>query len=147
MVYLSGTDTTDLHEALEQLARRSDELERSNAELERFAGVVSHDLRSSLTAVTGFLMLLERRHGHELDDDGRVAAGLRGRGERAHALAGGGPARVRARGSTPDASRSRSTSRARPPRGATVAPARPSRRPGCRSCARCRASSSSCWRT
>jgi PAS domain S-box-containing protein len=71
MVYLSGTDTTDLHEALEQLARRSDDLERSNAELDRFAGVVSHDLRSSLTAVSGFLMLLERRYGHELDEDAR----------------------------------------------------------------------------
>jgi PAS domain S-box-containing protein len=71
MVYLSGTDVTDLHEALEQLARRSDELERSNAELDRFAGVVSHDLRSSLTAVTGFLMLLERRHADELGDDAR----------------------------------------------------------------------------
>ena len=67
MVYLSGTDVTDLHEALEQLARRTDELERSNAELDRFAGVVSHDLRSSLTAVSGFLTLLERRHGHELE--------------------------------------------------------------------------------
>ena len=43
MVYLSGTDVTDLHEALEQLARRSEELERSNAELDRFAGVVSHE--------------------------------------------------------------------------------------------------------
>ncbi len=71
MVYLSGTDVTDLHEALEQLARRTDELERSNAELDRFAGVVSHDLRSSLTAVSGFLTLLERRHGNELSDEGR----------------------------------------------------------------------------
>ena len=60
LVYLSGTDVTDLHEALEQLAgertrsvRRTAELERSNAELERFASVVSHDLRQSLTAVTG----------------------------------------------------------------------------------------------
>ncbi len=71
MVYLSGTDVTDLHEALEQLARRTDELERSNAELDRFAGVVSHDLRSSLTAVYGFLTLLERRHGDELSEHGR----------------------------------------------------------------------------
>ena len=60
------TDVTDLHEALEQLAgertrsvRRTAELERSNAELERFASVVSHDLRQSLTAVSGFLALLE----------------------------------------------------------------------------------------
>jgi signal transduction histidine kinase len=71
MVYLSGTDVTDLHEALEELARRSGELERSNAELDRFAGVVSHDLRSSLTSVAGFLLLLERRHGDELSEPAR----------------------------------------------------------------------------
>jgi PAS domain S-box-containing protein len=64
MVYLSGTDVTDLHEALDDLAR-------SNAELERFAGVVSHDLRSSLTAVAGFLALLERRHADELGEEAR----------------------------------------------------------------------------
>ena len=68
LVYLSAMDVTDLHEALEQLAgertrsvRRTAELERSNAELERFASVVSHDLRQSLTAVSGFLALLESR--------------------------------------------------------------------------------------
>ena len=73
LVYLSGTDVTDLHEAVEQLAgertrsvRRTAELERSNAELERFASVVSHDLRQSLTAVSGFLALLESRHGAAL---------------------------------------------------------------------------------
>lgn len=75
MVYLSGTDVTDLHEALEQLARRTSELERSNAELDRFAGVVSHDLSSSLTAVAGFLTLLERRHGAELSKDAQRLLG------------------------------------------------------------------------
>ena len=73
LVYLSGTNVTDLHEALEQLAgertssiRRNAELERSNTELERFASVVSHDLRQSLTAMSGFLALLESRHGAAL---------------------------------------------------------------------------------
>jgi PAS domain S-box-containing protein len=61
MVYLSGTDVTDLHEALADLAR-------SNDELDRFASVVSHDLRQSLTAVLGFLTLLESRHGEMMDD-------------------------------------------------------------------------------
>jgi PAS domain S-box-containing protein len=58
-----------------ELRRQTAELERSNAELERFASVVSHDLRQSLTSVTGFLMLLERRHAHDLDDDGRRLLG------------------------------------------------------------------------
>ena len=148
MVYLSGTDVTDLHEALEQLARRSDELERSNAELEAFAGVVSHDLRSSLTAVTGFLALLERRHGARARRRGARAAGVGRRGERAHALARGGPARLRARGSLRPRARARRRGCARTPRGAsTWRPARASRRSRCRWCARCRASSSSCWRT
>jgi PAS domain S-box-containing protein len=61
MVYLSGTDVTDLHEALADLAR-------SNDELDRFASVVSHDLRQSLTAALGFLALLESRHGGELSE-------------------------------------------------------------------------------
>ena len=94
LVYLSGTDVTDLHEALEQLAgertrsvRRTAELERSNAELERFAAVVSHDLRQSLTAVSGFLALLESRHGAALTPDAAELLALaREGGERMHAL-------------------------------------------------------------
>jgi PAS domain S-box-containing protein len=94
LVYLSGTDVTDLHDALDQLAgertrsvRRTAELERSNAELERFASVVSHDLRQSLTAVSGFLALLESRHGAALAPDAATLLALaREGGERMHAL-------------------------------------------------------------
>jgi PAS domain S-box-containing protein len=67
--------------------RQTVELERSNAELERFASVVSHDLRQSLTSVTGFLALLERRHAPALDDDGRRLLGYAiESGARMHAL-------------------------------------------------------------
>ena len=94
LVYLSATDVTDLHEAVEQLAgertrsvRRTAELERSNAELERFAGVVSHDLRQSLTAVSGFLALLESRFGAQLPEGAEALLALaRESSERMHSL-------------------------------------------------------------
>jgi PAS domain S-box-containing protein len=80
MVYLSGTDVTDLHEALTELAR-------SNDELDRFASVVSHDLRQSLTAVCGYLALLDSRHGEALGDDAHyLLESAREGGERMRAL-------------------------------------------------------------
>lgn len=44
------------------LVAQTVELERSNAELERFAFVASHDLREPLQVVDGFLDLVEARH-------------------------------------------------------------------------------------
>src|SRR4051812_1507322 len=80
MVYLSGTDVTDLHEALAELGR-------SNDELDRFASVVSHDLRQSLTAVCGFLALLDSRHGAGMDEGAHyLLESAREGGERMRAL-------------------------------------------------------------
>jgi signal transduction histidine kinase len=55
----------------ESLRTSQTELARSNAELERFAYVASHDLREPLRTITSFLGLLDRRHRDRLDDDGR----------------------------------------------------------------------------
>jgi PAS domain S-box-containing protein len=67
----SGEDITARRKTEEALARKTMELERSNAELDQFASAVSHDLKEPLHTIGGFAELLRQRSADRIDTKGR----------------------------------------------------------------------------
>jgi signal transduction histidine kinase len=75
-----------LERGREQLEVSNAELTRSNAELEQFASVTSHDLQAPLTTISMYAELLERRRGEPADGDLDLVDGIRGATQQARAL-------------------------------------------------------------
>lgn len=61
-------DISERYESEQQIRDYTEELERTNEELERFAYVASHDLKEPLRMVSSFCGLLQERYADQLDE-------------------------------------------------------------------------------
>ena len=64
-------DITEQRRITDLLQATTDELRRSNADLDQFAAIASHDLREPLRMITNYATLLQNRLGEKLDDKSR----------------------------------------------------------------------------
>lgn len=65
-------DITELKLTGEELERKTNELKRSNEELEHFAHVASHDLKAPLLSIGGFAEIVQSTYADRIDEKGRT---------------------------------------------------------------------------
>jgi len=68
-------DISQRRAAEKELELAQQNLERSNAELDQFAYVASHDLKEPLILLSAYARMLSERHGDALDEEGRTFLG------------------------------------------------------------------------
>jgi PAS domain S-box-containing protein len=69
LLYAAARDITERRLVEERMRQQTEELERSNRELQEFADVASHDLQEPLQMVSNHVQLLSRRYRGRLDQD------------------------------------------------------------------------------
>ena len=62
---------TNINKAKNKLYETNKKLQQSNQELERFAYIASHDLKSPLRGIINFIKLFNRKYGKEMDETGK----------------------------------------------------------------------------
>ena len=67
----SVVDITEHKNNEEKLKKLNEKLKRSNAELEQYASVASHDLREPLRMIKSFLVLLEDKYSDQLNEEAK----------------------------------------------------------------------------
>ncbi|MEW6054389.1 MAG: PAS domain S-box protein [Nitrospirota bacterium] len=70
-IVVTSRDITERNRAEQELIELTNELRRSNADLQQFAYAASHDLQEPLHVVAGFVKLLEKRYKDRLDEKAR----------------------------------------------------------------------------